>query len=143
MMRRSSSASTFCGSAIATSSVVVDDRDRHERVALGEFLGNRCDGVRLGMRVGEVDVLDADLLRHDREDRALGRVAQVDEHATERTPRRAVDLKRVVELPVGDDAGPHQQLAEPLSCFRHLTMSCSNAEPRAISARRHLLVTAV
>ena len=47
-------------------------------------------------------------------------VAEVDEDATERAARRAVDLERVVELPVGDDAGPHEELAEPLSCFCHL-----------------------
>jgi hypothetical protein len=31
-----------------------------------------------------------------------------------------MNLERIRQLPVGDDARPHQQLAEPLSSFSHM-----------------------
>jgi hypothetical protein len=99
--------------------VLLVEADRHEDVPAREVLGYDGDRGRVRLPLGEVDVRDADLLRHHGEDRPLGRVPEFDEDAAERAARRLVDFDGVVQLAVGDDAGLHEQLSEPLSGFRH------------------------
>ncbi len=112
---------------------VVGDRDRHERVAHGELARNRGNSGHLRGALAEVDVLDADLARHDREHGTLGGIAEVDEHAAERASGGTVHLQRVVELRLAHHAGPHEQLAQPLTCLRHLRRPCSQRGARAVT----------
>ena len=116
---------------------VVAQLDRHESVARREFLGHDDNGGRLGLALGEIDVLDADLLRHDRQDRALSGVAEIDQNATERAARGTVHLESVVELFLGDDARSHQKLAEPCpaSATCDLFYDCGCTDQGTLSSR--------
>ena len=97
--------------------------DRHQRVARGHVTSHQRNRVRLRSALGEVDVLDTDLLGHDRENRALCRVSHVDEHPADGAAGRTMHLKGIVELGLGYDPGTHEELPESLSCLCHLATS--------------------
>ncbi len=70
--------------------------DGHEQVALGELARDGRDRLRIGLVLDEIDVLDADLLGHDRQHGALGRVPEVDHHAADARAGALVDLESVL-----------------------------------------------